>query len=114
MQTNGHNSAQGLLERSWITGVLPSEIIASYMMSQFLVMVMQVTITLHCKPVDSYNNDNIGQAAITLITVFVVFQIPCQGPIAWLVVLTLLQGEKKYNMFFCSTRLKRPYRAVQP
>ena len=39
------NSAQGLLERSWITGVLPSEIIASYMMSQFLVMVMQVTIT---------------------------------------------------------------------
>ena len=35
-----------------------------------------------------------AQAAITLITVFVVFQIPCQGPIAWLVVLTLLQGKK--------------------
>ena len=33
--------AQGLLERSWITGVLPIEIIASYIMSQFLVMVMQ-------------------------------------------------------------------------
>ena len=53
------------------------------------------------KPVDSYNNDNIGQAAITLITVFVVFQIPCQGPIAWLVVLTLLQGDK-CKMFFCT------------
>ena len=35
--------SQGLLERSWITGVLPAEIIASYIMSQFLVMVMQVT-----------------------------------------------------------------------
>ena len=34
--------AQGLLERSWITGVLPIEIVASYIMSQFLVMVMQV------------------------------------------------------------------------
>ena len=34
--------SQGLLERSWITGVLPVEIIASYIMSQFLVMVMQV------------------------------------------------------------------------
>ena len=35
--------SQGLLERSWVTGVLPAEIIASYIMSQFLVMVMQVT-----------------------------------------------------------------------
>ena len=34
--------SQGLLERSWITGVLPVEIIASYIMSQFLVMAMQV------------------------------------------------------------------------
>merc|ERR1712203_311720 len=38
--------SQGLLERSWITGVLPVEIIASYIMSQFLVMVVQATITL--------------------------------------------------------------------
>ena len=35
--------SQGLLERSWITGVLPVEIIASYIMSQFLVMLMQVS-----------------------------------------------------------------------
>ena len=34
--------SQGLLERSWITGVLPVEILSSYILSQFLVMVMQV------------------------------------------------------------------------
>ena len=38
--------SQGLLERSWITGVLPIEIIASYIMSQFLVMVMQESPTV--------------------------------------------------------------------
>ena len=36
--------SQGLLERSWITGVLPSEILASYILSQFVVMVVQVFI----------------------------------------------------------------------
>ena len=35
--------SQGLLERSWIMGVLPLEILASYILSQFLVMVVQVT-----------------------------------------------------------------------
>jgi len=76
--------SQGLLERSWITGVLPVEIIASYIMSQFLVMVMQAT--------------------ITLITVFVIFQIPCHGPIAWFVVLTLFQGLAGMSFgFFLST-----------
>ena len=35
--------SQGLLERSWITGVLPVEILASYILSQFVVMVVQVT-----------------------------------------------------------------------
>ena len=34
--------SQGLLERSWITGVLPFEILASYMLSQFVVLVIQV------------------------------------------------------------------------
>ena len=34
--------SQGLLERSWIAGVLPSEILLSNMMSQFLVMVIEV------------------------------------------------------------------------
>ena len=64
--------SQGLLERSWITGVLPVEIIASYILSQFLVMLVQ--------------------AAITLATVFAAFQIPCRGPIGWFIVLTLFQG----------------------
>ena len=36
--------SQGLLERSWVTGVLPIELILSYIMSQFLVMAMQVEI----------------------------------------------------------------------
>jgi len=76
--------SQGLLERSWITGVLPVEIIASYIMSQFLVMVMQAT--------------------ITLITVFVIFRIPCHGPVGWLVVLTLFQGLAGMTFgFFLST-----------
>ena len=34
--------SQGLLERSWITGVLPLEILTSYILSQFMVMVVQV------------------------------------------------------------------------
>ena len=121
--------SQGLLERSWITGVLPIEIIASYIMSQFLVMVMQesptVTINNELKYhlqkhlqftlyrvciTDSIeivqrkvreNDFSYFQAAITLITVFVVFQIPCHGPIAWLVVLTIFQGE----LIICSNPL---------
>ena len=38
--------SQGLLERSWVAGVLPVEIIASYIMSQFFVMVIQVDMSL--------------------------------------------------------------------
>ena len=34
--------SQGMLERSWITGVLPVEILSSYILSQFMVMVVQV------------------------------------------------------------------------
>jgi len=76
--------SQGLLERSWITGVLPVEILASYILSQFLVMVMQ--------------------AAITLITVFIIFQLPCRGPVTWFVVLTLFQGLAGMSFgFFLST-----------
>lgn len=76
--------SQGLLERSWITGVLPFEILASYILSQFVVMVVQ--------------------AAITLITVFLIFQLPCRGPIAWLIVLTLFQGLAGMSFgFFLST-----------
>ena len=51
------------------------------------------------------------QAAITLITVFVVFQIPCYGPLEWLTVLTLFQGKTNkanhkhpMNMLFLSQK----------
>ena len=44
--------SQGLLERSWITGVLPIEILISYILSQFFVMAVQVRIP--CKCTDFY------------------------------------------------------------
>merc|ERR1712241_405872 len=65
--------AQGLLERSWLVGVLPLEILTSYILSQFLVIVMQV--------------------AIALVVVFGVFQIPCSGSLPLFILLSLLQGE---------------------
>jgi len=64
--------AQGLLERSWLVGVLPLEILASYMFSQFLVIVIQV--------------------ATALVVVFGLFQIPCSGSLALFSILSLLQG----------------------
>ena len=54
-------------------GVLPLEILTSYILSQFLVIVMQV--------------------AIALIVVFGVFQIPCSGNMGLFILLSLLQGE---------------------
>ena len=34
-----------------------------------------------------------SQASILCLTVFVVYKIPCRGPIAWCFIITLLQGE---------------------
>lgn len=62
----------GLLDRSWIAGVLPSEVLIAHVLTQFLIL--------------------IGQAAITLIFILIVFNIPCKGPVGWLIGLTLLQG----------------------
>eukprot|EP00095_Tigriopus_kingsejongensis_P001800 maker-scaffold10_size831480-snap-gene-0.20 protein:Tk01800 transcript:maker-scaffold10_size831480-snap-gene-0.20-mRNA-1 annotation:"ABC transporter " len=62
----------GLLDRSWIAGVLPSEILISHIFTQFLVLV--------------------GQTTITLIFIFLVFQVKCEGPIGWIIGLSLLQG----------------------
>lgn len=62
----------GLLDRSWIAGVLPSEVLLSHVVTQFLTLA--------------------GQSAITLFFILYVFSIPCQGPILWLTCLTLLQG----------------------
>jgi len=64
--------ASGLLERSWIAGVKPSEILASHILVQFVVMLVQTL--------------------VTLTTILWAFSVPCHGPLGWLVVLTLLQG----------------------
>ena len=63
--------ASGLLDRSWIAGVRPSEILASHILVQFCVMMVQT--------------------AVTLATILIVFKIPCRGPIAWLATITMLQ-----------------------
>ena len=62
----------GLLERSRVAGVQPSEILASHIMTQCGVMIIQT--------------------AITLSFILLVFNIPCAGPVPWLAVITLLQG----------------------
>ena len=63
--------ASGLLDRSWIAGVRPSEILASHILVQFCVMMVQT--------------------AVTLATILIVFEIPCRGPIEWLATITMLQ-----------------------
>ena len=55
-----------------MAGVQPSEILASHIMTQCGVMIIQT--------------------AITLSFILLVFNIPCAGPVAWLAVITLLQG----------------------
>merc|ERR1719270_2325096 len=64
--------AGGLLERSWVAGVKPSEILASHILVQFFVMIVQTVITLSF--------------------ILFVFNIPCHGPILWLAIITILQG----------------------
>lgn len=80
--------AQGLLERSWLVGVLPFEILTSYILTQFLVIVIQV--------------------ATALVVVFGVFQMPCSGSLTLYSLLCLLQGfvGVSYGFLlstFCST-----------
>jgi len=64
--------AGGLLERSWVAGVTPGQVLASHILVQFFVMVIQTI--------------------ITLTTIIFGFGIPCRGPIIWLAILTMLQG----------------------
>lgn len=63
---------EGLLDRSWVAGVTPFEILASHVITQFVVM---------C-----------GQTALVLIFMIWVFQVECNGPLHWIVILTILQG----------------------
>jgi len=62
----------GLLDRSWIAGVKPSEIIASHIVAQFVVMLIQT--------------------GVTLASMIWGFKVPCRGPFVWLAVITILQG----------------------
>ncbi|XP_030080635.1 ABC transporter G family member 23 isoform X2 [Drosophila hydei] len=63
---------EGLLDRSWVAGVSPAEILFSHVITQFVVM---------C-----------GQTALVLIFMLVVFGVTNNGELFWVIVLTLLQG----------------------
>ncbi|KAJ8683422.1 hypothetical protein QAD02_019214 [Eretmocerus hayati] len=63
---------EGLLDRSWVAGVTPGEILFSHVITQFVVM---------C-----------GQTALVLIFMIIVFDVECKGEIGWVIVLTILQG----------------------
>jgi len=61
-----------LLDRSWVAGVSPFEILFSHVITQFVVM---------C-----------GQTTLVLIFMLVVFGVTNNGDLFWVIVLTLLQG----------------------
>ncbi|XP_056644234.1 ABC transporter G family member 20 isoform X2 [Diorhabda sublineata] len=63
---------EGLLDRSWVAGVTPGEILFSHVITQFVVM---------C-----------GQTALVLIFMILVFQVECRGDIITVVFITILQG----------------------
>lgn len=63
---------EGLLDRSWVAGVTPAEVLFSHVITQFVVM---------C-----------GQTALVLIFMLAVFDVECQGQLGWVIVLTILQG----------------------
>ncbi|CAL1673500.1 unnamed protein product [Lasius platythorax] len=63
---------EGLLDRSWVAGVSPGEILFSHVVTQFVVM---------C-----------GQTALVLIFMILVFNVECKGEIGWVIILTILQG----------------------
>lgn len=63
---------EGLLDRSWVAGVSPGEILFSHVVTQFVVM---------C-----------GQTALVLIFMILVFGVQCKGDIGWVICLTILQG----------------------
>ncbi|XP_048506039.1 ABC transporter G family member 23 isoform X2 [Athalia rosae] len=63
---------EGLLDRSWVAGVSPGEILFSHVVTQFVVM---------C-----------GQTTLVLIFMILVFGVECKGDIGWVIILTILQG----------------------
>ncbi|XP_049823696.1 ABC transporter G family member 20 isoform X3 [Aethina tumida] len=63
---------EGLLDRSWVAGVSPGEILFSHVVTQFVVM---------C-----------GQTALVLIFMILVFKVESNGDIIVVIILTILQG----------------------
>ncbi|GAB0090644.1 ABC transporter G family member 23 [Sergentomyia squamirostris] len=63
---------EGLLDRSWVAGVTPTEILFSHVVTQFVVM---------C-----------GQTALVLIFMLCVFEVNNNGEIFFVILMTLLQG----------------------
>jgi ABC-type polysaccharide/polyol phosphate export permease len=63
---------EGLLDRSWVAGVSPGEILFSHVVTQFVVM---------C-----------GQTALVLIFMILVFEVTNNGDIFLVISLTILQG----------------------
>ncbi|XP_074601741.1 ABC transporter G family member 20-like [Brevipalpus obovatus] len=63
---------EGLLERSLVAGVTSFEFLLSHVLTQMLVLSVQVI--------------------LLLIFTFFVFDIPCRGPSFWVILLTFLQG----------------------
>ncbi|XP_023021834.2 ABC-type transporter snustorr isoform X2 [Leptinotarsa decemlineata] len=63
---------EGLLDRSWVAGVTPGEILFSHVITQFVVM---------C-----------GQTALVLIFMILVFEVECKGNLILVILITILQG----------------------
>ncbi|CAH1100505.1 unnamed protein product [Psylliodes chrysocephalus] len=63
---------EGLLDRSWVAGVTPGEILFSHVVTQFVVM---------C-----------GQTTLVLIFMILVFKVECRGDIILVIIITILQG----------------------
>ncbi|VEN61114.1 unnamed protein product [Callosobruchus maculatus] len=62
----------GLLNRAYVAGVTPSEILLSHVLTQFIIMV--------------------GQTILALIFMIAVFEVDCIGSMALVISITLLQG----------------------
>ena len=63
---------EGLLERSLVAGVTSYEFLFSHVLTQIIVLVVQI--------------------ALLLMFTFLVFRVPVSGPFIWVILLTLLQG----------------------
>ncbi|XP_063608596.1 ABC transporter G family member 20-like [Penaeus indicus] len=63
---------EGLLDRSWVAGVQSSEVMLAHLTTQMMVMLVQI--------------------ALILVFMFPVFQLPCEGNMLWVVLLSVLQG----------------------